>query len=150
MRRSSQRGFTLLELLVATAIMAMAVAGALSALSTSMRNASRVTDYDRAAMLGRRKLDELLIDQKLPKRIPLEGRWDPAYTNGRAAGWRAQVRPFEWPPGTPPGAAILEQVQLEIWWEDANGQRRTYGLEGFRRGIMTPADVAAGAVGAQP
>lgn len=150
MRRSSQRGFTLLELLVATAIMAMAVAGALSALSTTMRNASRVTDYDRAALLGRRKLDELLIDQKLPKRVPLQGVWDPAYTNGHPGGWRAQIQPFEWPQGTGAGSPILEQVQLEIWWEDANAQRHTFRLEAFRRGIMTPADLAAGALGVQP
>ena len=40
MRTSTQRGFTLLEILVATTIMGVAVVGLLSSLSTSMRNAA--------------------------------------------------------------------------------------------------------------
>ncbi len=100
--KTAQLGFTLLELLVATAIMAMVVAGALSALSATMRNASRLKDYDRAAMLGRRKLDELLVDRKLPKLVPMQGTWDPAYTNGKASGWTARIVPFEWPPNVAP------------------------------------------------
>jgi len=47
------RGFTLLEVLVATLIMGLAVVGLLSAISTSMRNAARLTDYDRVAMVAR-------------------------------------------------------------------------------------------------
>ena len=73
-----QSGFTLLEVLVATVIMAVAIGGTLSALSSSMRNEARLSDYDRAAMFARRKLDELLVDRKLPKMAPLEGVWDPA------------------------------------------------------------------------
>lgn len=148
--KPAQLGFTLLELLVATAIMAMVVAGALSALSTTMRNASRLKDYDRAAMLGRRKLDELLIDRKLPKLIPLQGTWDPIYTNGKPSGWTARIVPFEFPPNVGPGTEILERIQLEVWWSDRDNDRRTFKLEGFRRGILTPADIAAGALQPQP
>ena len=38
----------------------------MSALSTSVRNATRLTDYDRAALLGRAKMDALLVDPTLP------------------------------------------------------------------------------------
>ena len=53
------RGFTLLEVMVATTIMAIAVVGLLSSLSASLRNAARLTDNDRSALLARRKMDEL-------------------------------------------------------------------------------------------
>jgi general secretion pathway protein I len=142
--KHSEQGFTLLEVLVASVIMAIAIAGVLSALSGSMRNASRLTDYDRAAMLGRRKMDELLVDRKLPRFVTLEGRWDPSLSAGRAAGWRARVQPWEMLPDPLAGSEVLERVELEVWWQDG-ARRRTFALEGFRRGILTPADIAAGA-----
>lgn len=64
---ASQRGFTLLEVLVATLVMAIAVAGLMSAISGSLRNAARLTDHDRAALLGRQKMDELLISSDSKK-----------------------------------------------------------------------------------
>jgi hypothetical protein len=49
------------------------------------------------------------------------------------------------PPNAGPGASILERIQLEILWK--NGDReRTFTLEGFRRGTLTPEDVTAGVV----
>jgi general secretion pathway protein I len=138
-----QGGFTLLEVLVATMIMAIAVTGLLSALSTSIGNAARLTDYDRAALLGRQKMDELLIADKLPKLTPFEGTWAPDIAGDLRAGWRARLSPFEMPPTAGPGTPYLERVELEIWW--MNGEkRRTLSLDGFRRSIITPEDRAAG------
>jgi general secretion pathway protein I len=140
-----KRGFTLLELLVATAIMAVAIAGVMSALSTSMRNASRLTDTDRAALLARRKMEELLAERTLPRNMVLQGIWDPALTNGVQSGWRAQVRVFEAPGGPTPGTPVLDRIELEVWSDSGNG-RRTFTLEAFRRSILTAQDVAAGAL----
>ena len=71
-RLRSQSGFTLLEVLVATAVMGIAVAGVLSGLSASARNAARLTAYDRATLLARSKMDELIADQKIPRKVPIE------------------------------------------------------------------------------
>jgi general secretion pathway protein I len=139
----SRRGFTLLEVLVATLIMALAVTGLLSALSTSLRSAARLTDYDRAVMLARQKLDELLVAAKAPKQASLEGSWSPEVTGGLQSGWRARITPFEMPPGTAVGAPILERIELEIWWM-YGPQRRSFKIEGFRRGLLTPDEAAAG------
>ena len=141
--RSSQSGFTLLEILVATTIMAVAIGGLLTALSTTMRNAARLTDYDRAAVYSRHKLEELLENRKLPKLLWVEGQWDPNMTNGKQSGWRARLSPWEWAPGSGPGSPVLERIQLEIWWMEGE-KRKIYYAEGFRRGILTQRDIESG------
>lgn len=124
-----RQGFTLLEVMVATTIMGIAVVTLLSALSTSVRNATHLTDYDRAVLLGRAKMDALLVDPTLPPMTVMEQPLEPALMGGAKGGWRAQISPFEQAPGGGPG---LDRVQLEIWWMSGN-QRRSFGLEGFRR-----------------
>lgn len=136
-----RRGFTLLEVLVATVLMAIAVAGLLSNLSTSLRNASRLTDHDRVAMLARRKMDELLLVPRLPKYQILEGAWDSSISGEMNGGWRAQLMPFERPPGAGAGSLALDRLELEVWWM-AGSQRRNFTLEGYRTAVLTPEDVA--------
>jgi general secretion pathway protein I len=127
-----KRGFTLLEVMVATVIMGIAVVGLLAGISTSLRNASRLTDYDRAVILGRAKMDAMLADSHLPTMTLLEGPFDPALMGGAEAGWRARLAVFEAPRAVAPGMPILERIELEIWWM-AGPNRRTYTLEAFRR-----------------
>jgi general secretion pathway protein I len=135
----NRNGFTLLEVLVATAIMAIAITALLSNLSVSMRTAGRLTDYDRAAMIARARMDELLLDQKLPHGTEFEGLLDPARTGWTRSGWRGVVRVFERPPHSGIGTPALERVNLEIWWDTMQG-RRTFTLEAFRRGAIRPED----------
>lgn len=132
-----ERGFTLLEMLVATLIMGIAVVSLLASISASLRNAGHLTDYDRAALLARQKMDQLLLDQSLPRMTPIEGQFDPEVTGGVEAGWRAQIAPFEAPPEAPPGTPILERVELEIWWMSGS-RRHTLALEGFRQSRLAP------------
>jgi general secretion pathway protein I len=141
-RAARQRGFTLLEVLVATLIMAIAVAGLMSAISTSLRNAARLTDHDRAVLLGRQKMDELLIATGLEKGVPFDGTWGPEVTGGIDMGWRARLTPFEIPKGSAVGGPFLERVELEIWWMSGS-QRRSFRLEGFHRVVLTKEDMAA-------
>jgi general secretion pathway protein I len=124
--RTGQRGFTLLEILVATTIMGIAVVGLLSSLSTSMRNATHVTDADRAAQIARNKMEELVSDDNLPFQATLQGDFgDPN------SGWVAQIGPFEGPPKFGPGALILQRIALVVWWHNGPN-RREYPLESYR------------------
>lgn len=133
----NQQGFTLLEVLVAAVVMGLAVAGAMSAIAASSRNASRLTQYDRAVTLARQKMDELLVDRSAPRNVPLSGNWDPPIAN---AGWNARVAPFEAPPAVGQGGGIVDRIELEIWWMD-QATRRSFSLEGFRRNTLQPGDV---------
>jgi general secretion pathway protein I len=127
------RGFTLLEVLVATTIMGIAVAGLIAGLSQSARNASRLTDYDRAAMLARTKMNDLLLDANLPFDGHQDGQFDHDQSGGVAAGWRVVLQPFDVPPGAGPGTIILQRVALEVWWMPATGSRRSIQVEGYRQ-----------------
>lgn len=130
-----RQGFTLLEMLVATLIMGIAVVGLLSNLSTSMRNAARLSDYDKAAAVARRTMNELLLDRTLPKDQVLEGTYTEAVT-GLRGGWRARLTDFESPSSPPgPGSLVVERIELEVWWMSGE-RRRTLTLEGFRRGVI--------------
>ena len=144
MRRTPQRGFTLLEVLVATLIMSIAITGLLGALSASTRNAARLTDYDRATLLAKSKMDELLVDQHIKRNVPMEGAFEPGQTGGVTAGWSAVVTPFEHVPNAQPGMWVLDRVQLEVWWmtgSPAAPTRHSFTLEGFRRGLLEPGDL---------
>ncbi|MBL8233053.1 MAG: prepilin-type N-terminal cleavage/methylation domain-containing protein [Bryobacterales bacterium] len=143
--RIHEAGFTLLEMLVATTIMAVAVVGLLSALSGSLRNASRLTNQDRAALVARRKMEDLLVQARLPRYQFLEGRLTPITDAGLEGGWRARMTPFEVPPNVQPGNAILERVECEIWWMEGD-RRRNFQVEAYRTTVLTPQDILGGLV----
>jgi len=124
----NRKGFTLLEVLVATTIMAVAVVTLLGGISTSMRNASRLTGYDQAVMRARSKMDELTVNHRVPPNATLEDNYD------ASSGWRARFTPFETLQGAPGGQPLLERIQLEVWWTEG-GQRHSFPLEGYRRGV---------------
>ena len=139
-RKSRQRGFTLLEMLVATLIMGMAVIGLMAEITASMRNATRVTNRDRAALLARSKMDELLLDPVFPVDTPVQGAFDPSLTGGVEGGWRARLTRFEMPPSVAPGQQSLDCISLEIWWMAA-GERRTFALSGYRAHVLRAEDL---------
>jgi general secretion pathway protein I len=128
----SRAGFTLLEVLVATVIMGVAVTGLIVGLSQSVKNASRLSEYDRAAMLARTKMSDLLLDTDLPFDGTVEGVFPPDQSGGTRSGWRAVSKPFEAPPNAAPGTTILQQLSLQIWWQPLTGTRRTLQLESYR------------------
>ncbi len=129
------RGFTLLEMVVATAIMGLAVVGLLSNLSVSLSTESRLTARDRAVVLAREKLEQVLLDREFVPGSQAEGTFDAAFTGGVKAGWRAKSEIFEGPPDPQPGASVLERVDVEVWWMDG-ASRRTLALNGYRRGMI--------------
>jgi general secretion pathway protein I len=135
-----RRGFTLLEVIVASSIMAIAVVGLLAAISTSMRGASRLTEYDRASLVAQRKMDELLANPLLRPGVRLEGALDQTQTGGLNGGWAAHTSIFEAPPQAAPGTPYLMRIGLQVWWQRGE-LKRTFDIEAFRRGILRRGDV---------
>jgi general secretion pathway protein I len=141
---SGKRGFTLLEMIVATTIMGIAIAGLMSGISSTTRNAARLRDYDRVVQLARLRMNSLLADPRVPRNVLQEGTFDPALTGGLECGWRAQVTVAEKSSPMPaPEEYVLDRIQVEIWWM-SGGQRRTFPLDGYRRRTLRSEDFVDG------
>jgi type II secretory pathway pseudopilin PulG len=121
----------LLEVIVATAIMATAVIGLLSLISGSLANAARVKEYDRAAMLARHQMGELMVSDPLPFATELRGNFDDS------TGWQAIAAPFETSDPPRAGQPMLVRIQLTVWWE-SEGRRKTVEFETYRRMLIRP------------
>jgi general secretion pathway protein I len=125
-------GFTLLEVLVATVIMGVAVTALIAGLSQSVKNANRLADYDRAVMLARTRMNDLLLDVNLPFDGSVNGVFSADQAGGIPSGWNASLKPYDAPPNAQSGATVLQQIALDIWWQPATGGRRTLHLESYR------------------
>jgi hypothetical protein len=124
--------------------MGIAIAGLMSGISSTTRNAARLRDYDRVVQLARLRMNSLLADPRVPRNVPQEGIFDPALTGGLESGWRAQVTMVEKSSLTPaPGEYVLDRIQVEIWWM-SGGQRRTFPLDSYRRRTLRQEDYAGG------
>jgi prepilin-type N-terminal cleavage/methylation domain-containing protein len=129
-RRSNRQGFSLIEVLVATVIMAVAVSALLSNLSTSTANLIRTSDLDRIQHLAKRKMDEALSAQNPPRLVWLEGAFSVDEQRRPTAGWRLRYSPYEGLVAS--GGESLERVELESWYLSGT-RRRSFYIESYRR-----------------
>lgn len=127
---------------MATTIMGIAVAGLLAGLAGSTRNAARLQDYDRAVQLSRLRMNDLLLDNRVPLNTELSGLFDPSQSGGLEAGWRARVTNAGLPPAPAPGQTSIQRVELEVWWKPGE-RERSFRLEGYRLGTLRPEDIPA-------
>jgi len=125
-RATARRGFTLLEMIVATAIAGAAVVGLLSLTSQALSNASHVRHYDQAAMRARTQMNRLLAMAPLPLMETLSGKFD------ENSGWRAAISPFYVTRSGAMGPVVIAEIDLEIWWEAA-GRKRTLDFQAYSR-----------------
>lgn len=128
---SRQQGFTLIEVLVAFAALALALTLLLGILSGSAREVRYSTDSARAVLHAQSLLDDLGIGQPI---VP--GRRDGTFENGRYR-WDMQVELYR-------DAAIatdlslnqnkkLYQITLTVHWgEDNNDPRQRYQVKSLR------------------
>lgn len=117
MKRRHVDGFTLLELLVALAIMAMSLGLLYRASGGAVRNVGAIEHLQQAIMVAE-SLSELRDS------VPAQG-WNEA---GRSAGYAWQVRSAPYDAG-PQGTNLvpLHEIRILVTWDDA-GRAREFEL----------------------
>lgn len=122
----SMRGFSLLEVLVAFAILALTLGVLLNIFSGGLRNLGDGQHYTRAVLDAQSKLAEIGVSQPLaPGEI--SGEIDDVYR------WSARISPLALSPG---GLATLYQVDLTVKWGEA-GAARAVRLQTLKIGPPT-------------
>ncbi len=121
-RRRARAGFTLLEVLIALAVLGIALVALLHCQIVSIMLSERAGQLTRATLLAETRLAERLA----------AGYPEPGLEEGTEPGegapmrWTVTVASPE-PGGLPqeaPAGAELRSVQVEVTWRDGRGERR--------------------------
>ena len=120
MSRSRQHGFTLIEVIIAFALLALALTLLLGSLSGAARQVRNANDAGRAALHAQSLLAQVGVGRALQAGTR-DGEWE----NGRYR-WQLQVAPFvdRARPPSPlgdPAAPRLMLLQLDVRWGEAAG-----------------------------
>ena len=123
-------GFSLLEVLVALAILGISLGVLLQVFGTGLRNAVLAEEYTLASEYAESIMAAVGMEQELEVGVR-NGRIDDRFA------WQIEVSPYteEEPEDTAARELLvpveLVQVQVEVFWED-NGRRRVVDLHSLR------------------
>ena len=120
-----RNGFSLLEAVVATGLLGVAMVGILGSIGSSVTAVGAAREYDTAALTARSRMNELLTARPLPLGTTMGDR----YPDG--SGWEAIARPMEGSGRSDSGPQLV-RVSLAVWWH-SGGDRKEIRLEGYRR-----------------
>lgn len=140
MGRSSQRGYTLIEVLVAFAVLAAALTLLLGILTGASRQVRWADQAGRAALHAQSLLDQAGVGESLQP-----GQREGGFEDGRYR-WTLVVEPWRDPAVPPPatldpGAPRLMQLRLDVRWGDG-GPRERLRLQSLR--LVTPDPLQGG------
>jgi general secretion pathway protein I len=108
-----EAGFTLLEVMIALAILGMTFAFAMELLATGVRSAKTSEDYVQAALLARQKVAQVAV-------LPSTGGEADGGEFGGGFRWVSEVHPLPQEEELP---ARLYQVQVRVTWPGRRGEK---------------------------
>jgi len=127
-----QSGFSLLEVLVAFAILSMSLGGLYQAFSNSLRNVGVSGDYSRAMIIAEARLAEAMAQ------VPVNEGSDQGEVENRYR-WQTMVRRYEVADEEADSKLIPYQVHVEVNWLDGKHTRQyeitTLRLSGGEMGV---------------
>jgi general secretion pathway protein I len=135
-----ERGYTLIEVVVAFALLAFAMTLLLGSLTNATKQVRGAADAGRAALHAQSLIDQLGVGETLTA-----GRRDGELEDGRYR-WELEVAPYvdaSAPPrtaGAVLGAPQLLQLQLTMFWGEG-GPRQRLRVQSLR--LVTPTDLNA-------
>lgn len=140
--RGAQRGYTLIEVLVAFAVLAAALTLLLGILTGASRQVRWADEAGRAALHAQSLLDQVGVGEALQPGQREGGFEDDRYRWTLVVeNWRDPAVP---PPATvDPGAPRLLRLQLEVRWGEG-GPRERLRLDSLR--LVTPDPLQGGAL----
>ena len=121
---TGERGFSLVEALIAFAILAVTLVALYEAMGTGVRGLSRSNKVDVAVLVAQSKLAELAT-LKIAPQAPLEGT-----IAGAGFRWRVDMVAEKGPPSPELAASPLRplRIKLSIFWYE-NGRARAIAIE---------------------
>jgi len=112
-RCGKNRGFTLLEVVVALTIVGFGVVTLLEIFSLGLRLAAKSSEISQARLDGQSVMDEVIVYGG-----PQSGREVGSFSSGQR--WRLEVKPLGEPAGSLANAWELKEIGLEVRYREAN------------------------------
>ena len=120
-KAKSEKGFTLLEVLIAAMVLGAAFVAVMGLLSQSLRTVERMDPHQRALLHAREKMSEILLREELAAERTA-GAWADGYR------WEAEITPYELGGRGQSTGYDLFRVRLQVSW-GAPDRPKTYAVE---------------------